>query len=414
LWLNGRNLQFLGKYEKALVPFDELAIKFAGSDESFEALLRMGLIQLRLKNYAAATAVFSRYLSSSDSAAKSKYELSVKYWRIRSMQLQKQENKVSQVDGIDVLIEELIREYPFSYYGLRLWSEQNQGALPDFAENKSLFKNPQAVAVWLVGEQKKAWSRFKILAQSGWWSEALSELSLIPQLQDTNYKLLLAYFLSSHHLYQPAIRLVNELMDENEVLRNKTVLQLGFPKVFIEDFQQQAAKYRLSPYLLRSLTRQESAYNVRAVSSSNALGLMQLIPPTAMDVARSLSLKSLKVPEDLFRPSINIAMGSFYINQMLQEFSYNVPMALAAYNAGPSRMKIWLDLRPEVKSQRDQASSMPMDEIWFDELPWNESSFYIKAILRNVMLYQALENHSIKLKPVLWQDLVEKKSDRGG
>jgi soluble lytic murein transglycosylase len=93
-----------------------------------------------------------------------------------------------------------------------------------------------------------------------------------------------------------------------------------------------------------------------------------------------------------------------------------VPLGLAAYNAGPARMKIFVNSRSEVLSQTQKFSSDPWDEMWFDEIPWFETSFYVKAILRNSIMYKLSERarnkdpdqRLVSFDSVLWADLVLK------
>jgi soluble lytic murein transglycosylase len=219
----------------------------------------------------------------------------------------------------------------------------------------------------------------------------------------------LAERLSKLGMPTTALRWANEAMEQDNTLRKKSVLALGFPNNWKDIFVKEAARNNIQPRLLMSLTRQESAFNPRAVSTSNAAGLMQLIPPTAREVAKKLGYKSLDIPEDLFYPETNIPMGSFYITDMLKQYSNSVPFALAAYNAGPARMNLWIKSRGDVQDLVTRPSSEPADEIWFDELPWNETSFYVKAILRNTLLYRLLDEGNYDLGPVVWADLVDKK-----
>jgi soluble lytic murein transglycosylase-like protein len=89
-----------------------------------------------------------------------------------------------------------------------------------------------------------------------------------------------------------------------------------------------AEKYELDPQLVAGVVRAESNFNPRAVSTKNAQGLMQLMPGTSAQLA-------LHHP---FDPAENIDAGARYLRQLLDQFSGDVPLALAAYNAGPMRV----------------------------------------------------------------------------
>jgi soluble lytic murein transglycosylase len=394
-WIAGRSAHFLGKYERALEYFGKLIVAHAGSEEAAEALFRSSLIYYRKKDFSSATALLERLLLQN----RDKYDLNGRYWLVRCLQ-------ETNPDRAKIEATDLMTRYPFSYYGLRLRAESQAQKLswPEVKEKVTLQTD-----LYLVGDQKKSWSRFKTLSASGWLSEAQRELSGLPSLKDPTLKISFAEKLAERGQYMPAIRMINDAMEADPRLRQEQFLKIGYPTAFKDLYNAEAERYGVNIAVLRSLTRQESGFNLRAVSTSNALGLMQMIPPTAAEVSKKLGLK-IEIPDDMFRPEVNIPMGSFYISQMLDQFQGNVPVALAAYNAGPTKVKIWIELRPEVSTLVATQSSLPLDELWFDELPWTETSFYVKAILRNILLYRLVDEGSFTLKPVLWQDLRNKKA----
>jgi soluble lytic murein transglycosylase len=100
-------------------------------------------------------------------------------------------------------------------------------------------------------------------------------------------------------------------------------------------------QHRLSPALLRAVIKAESDFDPRAVSRTGALGLMQLMPRTAA---------AMKV-EDPFNPVENIAGGAKYLRYLLNRFHGDLPLALAAYNAGEYRVKRWQQIPPIQETQ---------------------------------------------------------------
>lgn len=102
-----------------------------------------------------------------------------------------------------------------------------------------------------------------------------------------------------------------------------------------------AKQHRLSPALLRAVIKAESDFDPTAVSQKGALGLMQLMPRTAA---------SLKVRDPL-NPVENIGGGAKHLRYLLDRFHGNLPMAIAAYNAGEYRVKRWQQIPPIQETQ---------------------------------------------------------------
>jgi len=104
---------------------------------------------------------------------------------------------------------------------------------------------------------------------------------------------------------------------------------------------QQASQHKIDPALVVAVIQQESGFNSNATSKAGAQGLMQLMPSTA---------KSLGVT-DALDPSQNIAAGTKYLSQKLAEFNGNIPLALAAYNAGSGAVKKYDGIPPYAETQ---------------------------------------------------------------
>jgi soluble lytic murein transglycosylase len=151
-------------------------------------------------------------------------------------------------------------------------------------------------------------------------------------------------------------------------------LDLRFPLEHRTLIREQARASGLDESWIFAIVRQESAFNPAAVSPAGALGLMQLMPATAREVARSLGEP---VPDrwDLIDPALNIRLGSSYLARMQARFGDNPVLAAAAYNAGPHRVEQWL---PEHSLQAD---------LWTAIIPFRETRRYVRRVLAYRLIY---------------------------
>ncbi len=151
-------------------------------------------------------------------------------------------------------------------------------------------------------------------------------------------------------------------------------LELRFPVLHAQEVMRVTAPLRLDPAWVMGVMRQESAFIVDIRSSAGALGLMQLMPGTAAEVARALKLPRPK-PADLVQANTNIRLGSHYLKQTLDSLG-NTVLATAAYNAGPGRVRRWLPA----------TAPMPTP-LWIDTIPFSETRGYVRSVLAFATLY---------------------------
>lgn len=117
--------------------------------------------------------------------------------------------------------------------------------------------------------------------------------------------------------------------------------RLAYPLAYAELVEREAARYGLDPYLVLALMRQESWFGPGARSGAEALGLSQVIPATAVEIAQGLGRPGFRY-EDLTRPREGVVFGSFYLNRQYQYLAQRPMLALAAYNAGPGSVQRWV------------------------------------------------------------------------
>jgi len=135
--------------------------------------------------------------------------------------------------------------------------------------------------------------------------------------------------------------------------------------------------------MVHAITRQESNFELTAISSANARGPMQLLPSTAQAVARRLGIAH-STPMLTTDAAHNLRLGSSYINDQLARFGGAMPLAAAAYNAGPGRVAEWLVTYGD---PRDPAGPHILD--WIEQIPFSETRNYVQRVAENVMVYRA-------------------------
>lgn len=153
-------------------------------------------------------------------------------------------------------------------------------------------------------------------------------------------------------------------------------LQVRFPVVYKEHVNKAAKQTSVNPLLIFAVARQESAFMHDAKSPAGALGLMQLMPATAKQTAQKNGL-SFNV-QDLIMPEKNIALGSRYLDHLLGVFDGNRILAAAAYNAGPTRVKKWLN--------KEKGAQLPYD-VWIETIPYKETRGYVQNVLSFSVIY---------------------------
>ncbi len=154
-----------------------------------------------------------------------------------------------------------------------------------------------------------------------------------------------------------------------------------FPMPFRDAVLRRAEEISLDPAYIYGLIRQESRFILDARSSVGASGLMQVMPATARWTARKIGLTNF-TPGQITDRDTNIAIGTGYLKLVLDDFGGSLPLAAAAYNAGPGRPRLW----------RAPGGSGPVLEaaIWAENIPFGETRDYVKKVLANTVNYAAI------------------------
>jgi soluble lytic murein transglycosylase len=150
-----------------------------------------------------------------------------------------------------------------------------------------------------------------------------------------------------------------------------------FPTPFREAVTQRSRDIGLDPAYVYGLIRQESRFIMDARSHVGASGLMQVMPATARETARYIGLTGFTADQINDRDT-NIVIGTAYLKRALDDFGGSMPLAAAAYNAGPGRPRAWRN-GPVIEAA-----------IWAENVPFSETRDYVKKVLSNTTNYAAL------------------------
>ena len=155
-----------------------------------------------------------------------------------------------------------------------------------------------------------------------------------------------------------------------------------FPMPFKDAVIARSKDINLDPAYVYGLIRQESRFVMDARSGVGASGLMQVMPATAKWTAKKIGIQGF-TPDQLGHRDTNIAIGTGYLKLVLDSFEGSMPLAAAAYNAGPSRARRW-------RAPNDGDGPNLEGAIWAENIPFNETRDYVKKVLANTTNYAAL------------------------
>jgi soluble lytic murein transglycosylase len=181
--------------------------------------------------------------------------------------------------------------------------------------------------------------------------------------------------------YAPSIRLVSLYINNDDYVHNRHDLELLFPRPHRDLVERYAKEFHIEPALLFALIRTESAFQHAVVSRAGAVGLTQLMPATAREMAQRIRRGG--GPDytagglDLSDPSLNIHMGAYYYNFLYQRFN-NTLLSLFAYNGGMGRVSRWRN-----------ASTLP-DDLFMETITIAETRDYGRKVLAAMAAYEDL------------------------
>ncbi|HVN36437.1 MAG TPA: transglycosylase SLT domain-containing protein [Casimicrobiaceae bacterium] len=240
-------------------------------------------------------------------------------------------------------------------------------------ELKSAPLTPEADALAAFGA-RPAVQRVVKLAQLDMRAESQREWIYVVRGLPDEALLLAAEYARREGLYDRAINTADRTASRHD-------FGLRYMTPFRDEFVQAAREQGVEAALLFGIARQESRFASDIVSSAGAVGLMQLMPPTARWVAKQLNRADYR-PSQIADVQVNTQFGAFYFRYWLDRLDGVPALAAAAYNAGPNRAQAW------------RGGSTLEGAVWVETIPFNETRDYVKRVLANTVLYAYMLNQA--------------------
>ncbi len=359
-----------GKYKEAIPSLEETLKRYGSSQFGDDARWYLG---------------FSRWLEGDVKGALGDFELLAKmsgalsggkgaYWRGRAL------DTLDRKDEAKAVWRALVNEYPFSYYALQArarlkergvelgpYADGPRGSAPPLDDLDIKLANDPLIM------------RVDELLLAGLTVEAGVELArgerdlirrygaarALPMLFDRYVRG--DNFNRPHQLAESYCGSALKL-DPNKDENARKWWEVVFPRAYRAFIEKYSPTGENPPYYLYTIMQKESAYNPHDVSYADAIGLLQMIPPTSRRVA--LRIDAPYTDDVLYDPEGNIRFGAWYIGHLLQKFKGQIALGAGSYNAGPRAMMKWVKMH----------GTRPLDE--FIELtPYTQTREYMKKVL---------------------------------
>jgi soluble lytic murein transglycosylase len=380
-WERALLLETLGRTEEAIAAYVALADAAPASSRAPEALFRAGLRRYREGRPGDAASYWARYLALAPESEAARG----RFW------LAKTALATGDTVSADADLAEAAAAAPRGYFGLR--AQAILGGQPPLSLSEAVPEPPApdwtAVETWLASwagpentetgqglTDQLPWQRGLELLLSGLQEEAHDEFSAL--INDAAGEPWLLYRLAralddqgeTELAARAAARLVGDRADAPPDL-----LRLAYPSDYLDLVTTDAEDNGFPPLLLLALVRQESFFRPDAESSAGALGLTQVIPSTADEIAGQLGEADFTYA-DLFRPNVSLRFGAHYLGSQLELFGGDIPAALAAYNGGPGNALHWQEVAPDDP------------DLFLETINLSETRTYVERVLEHYAHYR--------------------------
>jgi soluble lytic murein transglycosylase len=360
LWLRGRAHEDAQRPAEAAVAYRELVKRYPRREVAGAALWRLGWTAYLKGDRREAASQWGRL---SGVASSRTYRLPSLYWHARVTEDLRDRAAAAK------LYARVVAEAPRSYYGMLALARVGGATDSTASVGVTLPADPaDAIA------NDPGFARVDLLRRLGLVESALEELEEVVA-QATGDPVRLYGFSNAYvrdERYHLALRIVRRhfasLAASGDPALPRAFWEVLYPFGWRAEATAAAQRTGVDPFLIAAVVREESSYHPRALSRAGARGLMQLMPATARPMAehRGLAFAGGDLLDD---PVVNLEIGAAFLAGLLREFK-DPRLALAAYNAGPARLRQWW-----------QARRSDDIEVFVEQIPFDETRAYVKRVM---------------------------------
>ncbi len=273
--------------------------------------------------------------------------------------------------------ENLVEDYSPNYYtwrasqrlGLYDWPSLNKNFSQTSLLSKKAWtplssKNKLVNQLWRLGLEKEAWET--------WRNKTITPHQDNQNLMEKLVEGRLRMGVGDYWMGLFKVREVSRLFVGDACLLRKQIFLNQYPLRFSMEIEKASKETGVRQELIYAIANQESRFSPNVKSSAGAIGLMQLMPATALEMKRDEVITNTS----LLDPGQNSLLGARYLNHLLTKWNNNPFLTVASYNAGPMAVSEWITTEIE----KDP-------ELWVEKIPYPETRFYTKKVLGNLYSY---------------------------
>ncbi len=379
-YLTGKCLERQGKLSLAVQAYLKVPQLQPGTSWADEGLFRAGWCLYKLKNYPRA---LKHWQDIPKKYPQSDYAETATFWQAKAHQA------MGDSGAARAIYMELAAQCQYTYYGWRAREKLNgygdslsSDKIAQIAFLDSAVAQPELEPEsWIKNHRR--FTQASRLVEMGLLDEASKLAEAIRKISWNDPVALhyLAQLYGQAGLDPQAIYCAKRSFDLWMGPRPKALIETLYPKRYLLSIKASLAESPLETALVLSVMRQESKFVAAARSRAGARGLMQIMPKTGQ---RLSGLKKFK-PDALYHPQTSIEYGTRFLSGLLKQFDGSLVQSLAAYNAGPQRVKQWLKSEP---CRND-------DDYLIEEIPFLETRNYIKKVMVGYYIYRWLLEDTI-------------------